>query len=212
MHPAQQPLRLGRGEQRACAAQLAAHRYAGEVRRNELEGGCRHPGVGGDDVEGLVPGEATLDAEEAGAGGMLQQGIGPQVQVDVLLLVGLGIEFGGEPALGDHPMKAQAGDGNILVAAGEGVGLRLADPFRKRVGVFHVVGVLLVDGEIVEGAAKPGRFAGCRARWRRASRYSCPPHCCCARRDRGRGTAKGSPPCGSARRSRRRQRAAGHSR
>ena len=47
-------------------------------------------------------------------------------------------------------MEAQAGDPHPLVAADEGIGLLLADPFGEAVRLLGIVGVLLVEREIIE--------------------------------------------------------------
>ena len=46
-------------------------------------------------------------------------------------------------------MEAHAGDGHVLVAASEGLTLFLADPLGEAIGFFAVVGMFLVDREIV---------------------------------------------------------------
>ena len=105
-------------------------------------------GVRGDDVEDLVAVEIGRDGKKAGFGGRADQGVRPEV----LAVSGFEIvvDRRGDRPIRNDVVEPHAGDGEILIAAHEGVGLRLADPFRQAVGLFRIVRVVLVDGEVVE--------------------------------------------------------------
>src|SRR5690606_37545345 len=81
--------------------------------------------------------------------------IGPEMLG--LVLIGDAIGLDRLLPLVDDKMKAHAGDAQILVATGETVGLLFADPFRQAVGLFAVIRMRLVDGEIVEMALSAER-------------------------------------------------------
>jgi hypothetical protein len=76
----------------------------------------------------------------------------PRIGPEMLrrLLGGEAIDGPGLGALIHHQVEAHASDAEVAVAAGEGVGLLLADPFRQRVRLLCVVRMRLVDRQVVE--------------------------------------------------------------